>query len=154
MKTGTKIVIGITIFLFFLGVYGYRKAIKLKNLFDKIEIMPSGLRNLKVSSSRVSFEISVTLTNPTTDNFELNGYLVKLERLNFFYKGKYLATAKPALSSITILAQNQLEIKNVPVVLPTATVVANTLEFLNFDMANLTVEAVLDVAGSEYYIKQ
>lgn len=154
LKTRTKIIIGVVVVIALITFYGYRKAMRLKALFDKISISPTGFRNLKMSLTDIRLDVDVTMFNPTGDNFEVSGYIATLNRLNFFYNGKYLATAKPVLSEISIPANNQLKISNVPVVLPTSSVVAYAMDFLTFDINKLSVEAVIEVAGTEIFIKQ
>ncbi len=153
LKTKTKIIIGIVVILVLISFYGYKKAMKLKALFEKITISPTGFRNLKMSLSDIRLNVDVSMFNPTGDNFEVSGYIATLNRLNFFYNGKYLATAKPVLSEISIPANNELKISNVPVVLPTSSVLAYAMEFLTFDINKLSVEAVIEVAGTEIFIK-
>lgn len=154
LKTSTKIIIGVIVFIALISFYGYRKAVKLKALFEKITISATGFRNLKVSLNDIRLNVDVEMFNPTGDNFEVSGYIATLSRLNFFYNGKYLATAKPQLSEISIPANNQLKISNIPVVLPTASVLAYATDFLTFDFNKLSVEAVIEVAGTEIFIKQ
>lgn len=153
LKTKTKIIIGIVVILVLISFYGYKKAMKLKALFEKITISPTGFRNLKMSLSDIRLNVDVSMFNPTGDNFEVSGYIATLNRLNFFYNGKYLATAKPVLSEISIPANNELKISNVPVVLPTSSILAYAMEFLTFDINKLSVEAVIEVAGTEIFIK-
>jgi len=154
LKTSTKVMIGIVLFLVLISIYGYRKAKKLKAIFEQITINPTGFKNLKMSLTDIRLDVDVEMFNPTTDNFDVSGYVVTLNRLNFFYNGKYLATAKPLLSEISIPANNKLKISNISVVLPTSSVVAYAMEFLTFDFAKLSVEAVIEVAGTEIFIKQ
>lgn len=153
MKTGTKIIIGVGAFLLLVTYLGYAKAKKLQAIFDKILINVTGFRNLNASLTDIRFNVDIELTNPTGEDFSVNGYFVTLTRLNFFYKGKYLATAKPQIETVLVPANNKLKISNIPVVLPTASVVAYAMEFLTFDINNLSVEAVIEVAGSEILIK-
>jgi hypothetical protein len=154
LKTSTKIIIGVILFLVLISLYGYKKAKKLKAIFEQITINPTGFRNLKMSLTDIRLDVDVEMFNPTTDNFDVSGYIVTLNRLNFFYNGKYLATAKPLLSEVSIPANDRLKISNVPVVLPTSSIVAYAMEFLTFDFAKLSVEAVIEVAGTEIFIKQ
>jgi hypothetical protein len=153
MTTGKKILIGSVLFLVLLSIYGYSKAKKLKAIFEQITLSPVGFRNLKVSLKDIRFNIDVEMKNPTSDNFDVSGYIASLKRLNFFYKGGYLATAKPELNSISIPANNKVRISNIPVIVPTDSVLKYAVEFLNFDINKLDIEAVVDVAGSEFFIK-
>lgn len=153
MKTSTKIIIGVVSLLALIAFYGYKKAMKLKDVFSKIDIKPTGFRNLKASLTDIRLDVDVVMINPTNEDFSVSGYIANLKRLNFFYKGKFLATAKPEMAQISIPANNQLKITNIPVVLSTQAVLENTMEFLSFNINNLSVEAVIEVAGSEIYIK-
>lgn len=153
LKTSTKIIIAVVSLLALISFYGYKKAMKLKALFEKLEIKPTGFRELKTSLTDIRLKIDIVFINPATEDFEVSGYIAQLNRLNFFYKGVYLATAKASLSEISIPAKNELKISNIPVVLPTASVVANLVEFTIFDINKLSVEAVIEVAGTEFYIK-
>lgn len=153
MKARTKIFIGIGLFLLLVSYLGYKKAKKLQAIFEKISITVKSFRNLKISLSDIRLNVDVEMFNPTGEDFDVSGYLVTLSRLNFFYKGKYLATARPELDTVLIPANNKLKIENIPVVLPTASVVAYAMEFLSFDINKLSVEAVINVAGTEVFIK-
>ena len=153
MKARTKIFIGIGLFLLLVSYLGYKKAKKLQAIFEKISITVKSFRNLKISLSDIRLNVDVEMFNPTGEDFDVSGYLVTLSRLSFFYKGKYLATARPELDTVLIPANNKLKIENIPVVLPTASVVAYAMEFLSFDINKLSVEAVINVAGTEVFIK-
>lgn len=153
MKTSTKIIIGVVALLALIALYGYKKAMKLKEVFAKIDIKPTGFRNLKASLTDIRLDVDVVMINPTNDDFSVSAHIANLKRLNFFYKGKFLATAKPEMTQISIPANNQLKITNIPVILSTQAVFENAMEFLSFNINKLSVEAVIEVAGSEIYIK-
>lgn len=136
-----------------LGVMTYAKIQKLKRVFEKLEIKPVNIKNLKLSFTSITFTTDVLFVNPTNEEFSVSGYIASLKRLNFFYSGKYIATVKPVIDEISIPANNQLLFKNLPVVLPTAQILGSIMELTAFDAAKLTIEAFVDVAGSEYSIK-
>lgn len=125
----------------------------LKRVFEQLTMKPKNIRDLKVSLSNISFVTDLLFTNPTNEAFDVSGYIATLTRLNFFYNGKYVATAKPTITDVNIPAKNQLEINNIPVVIPAQSVLDNLQEIMSFDVNNLSVEAVIEVAGKEFYIK-
>ena len=134
------------------ALFAFEKVQKLKQVFEKLLIEPTNIRNLKISLNNISFVTDILLTNPTEESFDVSGYIATLTRLNFFYNGKYLGTAKPTLTEIDVPAKNQLIVKDIPVIISTGAVLQNFNDLTNFDMNNLSVEAVVLIAGKEYYI--
>lgn len=145
------IVSGVSLAL--LGVLAYNKVQKLKRVFESLKIEPKNIKNLKISLTSITFTTDILFVNPTNEDFLVSGYVASLKRLNFFYSGKYIATIKPVINEISIPANNQLLFKNLPVVLPTAEILGSIMELTAFDINKLTIEAFIDVAGSEYSIK-
>ena len=149
-----NIILGSLIVLILIAIYGYNKALKLKAIFEKMQIMPIAIRNLKISLTDIRFITDVIMKNPTADDFDINGIFVKLKRMNFFYNNVYMATTKNEITDISIPAHNELRINNISVVLPTTTILQNIMTITNFDINKLSVEAVVEIAGREIYIKQ
>lgn len=155
MKTSTKIIIGFVAIISIIAFLGYKKYQKLRNIFDKITIDIAGISGIKLTNSSLNFNASIKLTNPTQEALDANGYLVKIARINFFYNNKYIATAHPNISSLSVAANNQLIISDIPVVFPYKALVTNISEILNFELNEnlLTVEIIISVGGSEFSIK-
>ena len=82
MKTKGKIIIVAIVFLVLISIYGYTKAKKLKAIFEQIEIKPISFRNLKASFTDIRLNVDVEMYNPTSDNFDVAGYVATLKRLN------------------------------------------------------------------------
>ncbi|CAM4178681.1 MULTISPECIES: hypothetical protein [Flavobacterium] len=135
------------------GVLAYNKVQKLKRVFEKLEIKPVSVRNLKVSFTAITFTTDILFVNPTSEEFSVSGYVASLKRLNFFYSGKYIATIRPVINEIEIPANNKLLFKNLPVELPSGEILGSIMELTSFDINKLSIEAFIDVAGSEYSIK-
>lgn len=152
MKLWQKIALGIGVATVAGSVYAYNKVQKLIKVFEQITISPKNISNLKISLKQISFTTDLLFSNPTNENFDVSGYVATLVRLNFFYNGNYMATAKPIVNEITIPAQNQLLFKNIPIVLSTENLVYQLNDLINFDTNKLTVEAVVKVGNTEYYI--
>lgn len=151
--TTKKILIGAGIGLAIVSYLAYEKINKIKEIFAQIDIVPKAVRNLKISFSSISFLTDVLLVNRSNEALSVQGYFANLKRLNFFYSGKYIGTAKPVVSEIEIPVNNELLFKNIPVELPASTILTNIVELSSFDFNKLTVEAVIEVAGKEFYIK-
>ncbi|EDO29292.1 predicted protein [Nematostella vectensis] len=69
------------------------------------------------------------------------------------FAGKYIATIRPVINEIEIPANNKLLFKNLPVELPSGEILGSIMELTSFDINKLSIEAFIDVAGSEYSIK-
>lgn len=151
--TVKKIVIGSAILIGALAFIGWRKVEKLKRIFEQLQIKPTSVRSLKISLTDIRFDVDILFSNPTNEVFDISGYVASLVRLNFFYSNNYIGTAKPVVTEITIPAQNQLLFKNIPVVLPTSAILNNLMALTAFDVNKLEVEAVIQIAGKEYFIR-
>ena len=155
MKTSTKVIIGIVAIISIISFLGYKKYQKLRTIFDKIIIDIAGVSGVKFTTSSLNFNANIKLTNPTPEALDANGYLVKIARINFFYDNKYIATAHPNISKLSVAANNQLIINDIPVVVPWKALLTNISQFLDFQFNEnlLNVEIIISVGGSEFSIK-
>lgn len=153
MKTSTKIAIGLFIILGVTVGLAINKIKKLKETFEKITIEPINVRNIKINSGNLNFNVDVLFINPTLNDFNVKGYIVNLKQLKFFYKGQYIATASAVFSEISIPANNQLIIKNIPVTAPVVNVLQNIVNLIDFKAENLGVVAIVEIAGKEFTIE-
>jgi hypothetical protein len=149
-----KLLFGVALTAVAVTAVGYNKLEQIKRIFEKLHIKPANIRNFKISWTALSFDLDLLIVNPTNETLNINGYLAELRRLNFFYMGQYIGTAKPVINEITIPAQNELLFKNIPVVLPTSTVLQNIASLTSLDVNKLSIEAVIVVSGKEYYINK
>lgn len=153
MKTGTKVLIGLGVAVSIGGIIAYNKFKKLIGTFSKIEIEPINLRNVKIQSGIINFNVDISLSNPTSENFAIKTSIAKLEKVNFFYKGNYIATANAVFNEISIPANNKLIIKNIPVSAPVVSVLQNIFNFLDFKEEHLSAKAFVNVAGKQFIIE-
>lgn len=153
MKTSTKIFIGLVGILAVATYFGYKKFQKLQDFFNNIGIQLLGVKDIKFTSHFVEFKANVKLVNNTNEDFSITGYFVKLKDLNFFYKGKYIGKAMPNLVEISVPKHNELIIQDIPANIPLNAIFTNLAEITTFNANNLTVEAVVTVAGKDYLIK-
>ena len=153
MTTKTKIIVAIVGIVAVSSFYAYNKFLKLQAIFEKIDIKISSIRNIKLSLKEIRFTTDIKMINPTQEDFNINGYVATLKRFNVFYLSKYVATTKLSLTALEIPRQNELVIKNIEVIVPTSSIFKNIQDFLSFSQDNVSVEAVIEVAGREIYIK-
>lgn len=166
MKPATKkILIGsvITLFIVLLIRYGINKTNKLIEVFDKMTIEPHSVKNVNIpiDFSHIKFDLSVLLTNPTNDAFSVSGLgIATLKQINVYYDNVFIATANVILDEISIPANNQLVIDNIPIEVPKPLqFVVNNWELVwsminNFKLSKITVTGILDVSGVEVRIPQ
>jgi hypothetical protein len=147
-----KILLGSAVAISVLSFLAYRKIKQLQEIFSLIEITPVDFRNLKISTKTIEFDLDIKFTNPTGENFNVKGYVATLQRLNFFYSGIYIGTANKVFNELSVPANNQLIVKNIPVVLPTTTILQNATNLIDFDFNKLQVQAVVSIGSTEYYI--
>lgn len=154
MKTGYKVLIGLGIVVFLTSIFGVKKAKEMQILFSKLTIKPLNFRNFSGNLKTIKFYCDVVLKNPTDIDFEVNGYLIKLTQLNFYYDGKFLATSYQNITDISIPANNELLLKNILVEVNVINALQNANELYNFSYDKLTVEAIVNVAGYNITLKQ
>lgn len=150
-----KLIIGFAVLLALAIYYGWNKAKKLMQVFEKITIEPvfGGVSNIDINLNRIKFDLDILLTNPTMDDFEVSGYgLAKLQTINLFYNKKFMATAAVPLTEISLPAKNQMVIKYIPIIVPTNFLIQNPEIVTNFDTAKLSVTGILEVAGNQIFI--
>lgn len=153
MKTKTLIVSGIGV-LVALAVIGYKKVADLQAIFDKMTIDPAGIRNIKLSWSTVSFNLDVKLTNTTSQAFTVTGIPATFRRMYISYRGTFLGAAEVHLDAINIPAFSSVILKDLPVVVDTKAIISQLGNLQNISTNDLTVAAVIAVAGKEFTIER
>ncbi|KGO84429.1 hypothetical protein Q763_01410 [Flavobacterium beibuense F44-8] len=132
----------------------YRKVQKLKEIFNQMKIQPSGLRNVKIGVDYFTFNLDLTIENPTTEAFSLNaGSTASFKRVLAYRNGHFLGMATLNLNMVNIPAFNSFELKNVPFQISSNIVIQNALSIESFSVEQLTFVVVVDILGKEYYIE-
>lgn len=126
-------------------------------IFDQMTIEPAGISNVNVSLQNISFNIDVKLTNPTPENFTVDGYgLAELSEISIYYDGMYLATSQVGLTQVSIPSKNELILHNIPVNVPKpldfisdhlVLVYSLISDFKKLDINKLTTTGKLSIAG-------
>ncbi|UUC45591.1 hypothetical protein [Flavobacterium cerinum] len=154
MGTAKKILITGGVIIVGLALMGWNKAKNLTKVFSKIDIIPSLPKNIDINWKRLFFKLDITFTNGSNEDLSLNGYVVTLKRLDIYYDGKYVASAYPYLTSISIPAYNSLIVHDIPVEIPLTAMPNIVLQITDFNLSLLKVNATVDVLGKEYLITQ
>lgn len=154
MSTAKKILITSGIIIGALALVGWRKAKNLTTAFSKMDIFPSAIKQIDLNWSRLFFKLDVTFTNGSDQDFSLNGYVVTLKRLDIFYDNKYVASAYPYLTSISIPANNTLIVHDIPVEIPITALPGIILQINDFKISLLKINATVEALGKEYTITQ
>jgi|GEM_PF-1654848 len=154
MGTAKKILITGGVIIVGLALMGWSKAKNLTKVFAKMDIFPSGIKNIDLNWKRLFFKMDITFTNGSNEDLSLNGYVVTLKRLDIYYGGKYVASAYPYLTSISIPANNSLIVHDIPVEIPLTALPNILLQITDFNLSLLKVNATIDVLGKEYLITQ
>jgi hypothetical protein len=138
-----------------ISFWGYQKVKKLQAIFDKMTIAPVGFSNVNVSLERIKFNIDVQISNPTDDDFDVSGsHFANLNKLQIFYKGKYIATAETKITSVSVPHKNSIIFHDIPVMVSTKTALNNLVNFLNFDTNDISVKGIVSILGNEYTLEQ
>lgn len=140
-----------------LAIFGYKKVQKLKSIFDKMTMTPNNIYGVDINWQRVAFTMDVNLSNPTNDDFYVTGSVAaELNKINIFYKGKYLANANlNSLNEVSVPAKGEMIIPGIGVEIPVVAILQNSLIFdpTNFSMNDITVSGVVTAFGTEYLIE-
>lgn len=158
MRKGA-IIFGIVLIIALALSVTYSKAKALIKIFEKITMEPVKISKLNVAISRISFNIDILLQNPSPEAFSVNGLgVATLKEISIFYKGVFIAKSFVNMTEISIPANDQLIIPNIPVVVEKPLqLLANNLVMAydmvyNFDVNHITTSGIIDVAGYEINI--
>ncbi|QEE49635.1 hypothetical protein FUA48_08575 [Flavobacterium alkalisoli] len=152
MKAKT-IIIAASIALAGIAIIGYNKVKTLKAIFDQMTIEPSGIRNFKYTVSKITFNLDITITNPTQEAFSVSGAsLASLKRVMVYMGDKFIGMATVNLDAIEIPPQASLTVKNIPLEVATENAIG-LLSVQNLSLDIFNIMAVVDVFGNEYTIE-
>jgi hypothetical protein len=144
------------------GAVGYvlvkQKIEKLTKQFDSIKIVPTGLNSIKLNwndfKPQLNFNVDLSFANPLTDSFEVNGGIAKLQRIIILdTTGKAIGVATPNVGKITVPANGNYTLQNVPFILDLQGAIVNIVNYKLLTLKNLKFEVIVSVLGYEYKIK-
>lgn len=153
MKAKT-ILIGAGLAIVGVALLGYTKVTDLQWIFSKMTIKPVAIRKIKISFSSISFNLDIQLTNPTTQDFAVNGYGARLTKVIVSKNGKPLGVSIVNMGEISVPAYGSFVIKDVPVIVIPSVVLENLDTIFQTGIEDLQISSVIEVLGEEYVITQ
>jgi hypothetical protein len=150
-----KLLIGGGAALVYSSIVGFKKFEKTKAIFEEMDIEPHAFSKLKIDfdNKRISFNLDVLLRNNTDDDLFVTGSaFAVLKEIDIFYKNNYMATAQVNINEISIPAENQLIVRNIPVMVHAVNLLQNATVFMNFNLNDLGIVGVVEAFGTTYRI--
>lgn len=149
------VVIGLSV-LGFGVVYVKERVKKLSEIMVKLIPVPTGIRNIRLEKWTLKCNLDVTLHNPTTEDFNPNGIIVTLKRLDIKDKaGTLIGKVNINKTSLNIPAGGKYTLKDLVVEIDSY---GNLLNFANLlkikSIADIKADVVIGVLGTEYIIPQ
>jgi len=153
MKAG-KIVLIAGLAVAGVAFYAYNKLNALRQVFDRMRIWPTGISNIKLSLTMLSFNLDIAVQNPSDTAFSISGAsIATLKRIVVSRNGKFLGQADVDISTIEIPAYGSAEFKNLPFTVSLDNILNNVLADTNIQLGQLSISAVVEVLGNNYVIQ-
>jgi hypothetical protein len=129
---------------------------KLTEIMLKLIPIPTAVRNFILKNWVFSFNIDVTIHNPTTESFNPNGIIVTLKRLEVKDTlGNIIGKVNINKNSIIIPAKGEYTLKNLLVEINTYDNILNVSNLLKIKSINdIKIDIVISVLGTEHIIPQ
>lgn len=138
-----------------IGALWYKSKLnKWKETMKKLKALPTGIRNFDINFKRMRFNLDVTLSNPTNDNFSPDGIIAVVKRIILKDKtAKRIATITVNKSFISIPAKGKFVLKDLIVEIPILENISNWQSLSQIRSVNdIQTETILGVLGKEYSI--
>jgi len=151
---------GVVVALAAFGVFKWakKKQEQAITVFTNMRIKPVGIRNVRIQSGFLRFNLDLELFNPSNENLDISGFgIINLSRIFMYYKDTKLGESNINLSNIQIQNNQSLTLKNIPIeigllnligILPEIPNIINELSTMKLNSFLMKVE--LDALG-EYY---
>lgn len=134
-----------------------KKAERLTRHFENIKTLPVGFRGLKLNWNNgfptLEFKVDFKFINPLPEAFDLNGMIVKLQRIIIYHaQGKALGVSTPNLGKLTIPANGAITLSNIPFTVDATQLLKNILDYKNINLSNFKFEGIISILGTEHKI--
>jgi hypothetical protein len=142
------IVLGLTA-IATIGLLLKKKVADWRNVMTQLKAFPTEFRKFNANFKSISFEIDVTIFNPSNESFNPDGILAQLDRLEVDVKGQKIATVMVKRNGLQIPANGKFILRNLKVEVPVTNImIAKNVR--HYDDINVT--AVINVLGEEFKI--
>lgn len=129
---------------------------KWQEIMMKLIPVPTAIRQIGAVGGKFSFKIDIKLFNPTNEDFNPNGVIVTLKRIEVkTASGLKIGTVTINKNSLTIPAKKSFVLQNVLVEVPIYDALVNLPTFLKIkSIADVKMDIILGSLGQEYVISQ
>ena len=139
------------------ALYVKNKVDRITKQFENIQILPTGLRDLKLNWNNgyptLQFKVDFKFVNPQPEPFDLNGLIAKLQRIIIYDgKGKALGVSTPNIGRLTIPGNGTTTLPNVPFTVDAMQLLKNILDYKNINLASFKFEGIISILGTEHKI--
>lgn len=137
-------------------IYVSERVKNLKEIMVKLIPVPSNFRNLSIKHWILYFNFDLTLHNPTTEDFNPNGIIVTVKRVEVkTADGKLIAKVNVNKTSINVPAKGKYMLKDLAVEVDIYSNAMNALSLAKIKgIEDIKVDIVCGILGTEYVIPQ
>jgi len=136
-----------------LALFTYNKVNALKQVFERMTVWPTGISNIKLNLTTLSFKLDISVRNPTDTAFSVTGAsIATLKRIVVSRNGKFLGQADVDISDIEIPAYGTSHFKDLPFTVSLENILTNILDDTTLNINELSITAVIEVLGQSYTI--
>jgi len=149
------VVIGLAV-LGFGSIYVNERVKKLKEIMVKLIPIPSGFRNWSFKHWVLYFNMDVTIHNPSNEDFNPNGIIVTVKRIEVKDNlGKLIAKVNVNKNSVNIPAKGKFTIKDLAVEIDTYANILNAPGLMKIkSLADIKTDVIISILGTEYVMPQ
>lgn len=138
------------------GIYLKNRVKKLSETMTKLIPIPSAFRNWSLKNWILSFNMDVTIHNPSNEAFNPNGIIVKIKRLEIKdLTGRLILKINIDKTSVNIPAKGKYVLKDLAVEIDTYANILNNASLLKIRSSeDIKVDIVVSILGKEHIIPQ
>lgn len=138
------------------GIYLKNRVKKLSETMTKLIPIPSAFRNWSLKNWVLSFNMDVTIHNPSSEAFNPNGIIVKIKRLEIKdLTGRLILKINIDKTSVNIPAKGKYVLKDLAVEIDTYANILNNASLLKIRSSeDIKVDIVVSILGKEHIIPQ
>lgn len=137
-------------------IYVNERVKKLTEIMVKLIPIPSGFRNFSVKHYVLYFNFDLTIHNPTSEDFNPNGVIVTVKRVEIKDNtGKLIAKVNVNKNSVNIPAKGKFTLKDLALEIDAYSNVLNAANLLKIrSFADIKTDVVVSILGVEHIIPQ
>nr|WP_322624495.1 hypothetical protein [uncultured Flavobacterium sp.] len=150
------IIIGGLALVAILGFRAYTKVQEYTAILSQLRAWPSKVKSFQIKAlNKIKVVIDLDVQNPTSTAFSVTtGNTATLKKVMVFMGNTFLGTIEVNRSDIEIPAYGTTIIENLPLEFNPLGAALALLQMSNLDASALKVEAVVNILGTDYTIKQ